>query len=190
VSRRTVARTLLVSGAAAGVLGSGAVQAAPSTVGFAAVAPAFGGEVPVRTLPSYGVRGMHVLGYVHQATTELTLPVHNTGRLPVTVTSLELAGLAPLLALQEVRGLPLALAPGESAQVRATALLANCRFTHERELEVHDGLRIGFRVLGAEGVRQVPFDHPVMVHSPMIVGCPERKLDRQANDRSDLLDAP
>jgi hypothetical protein len=28
-----------------------------------------------------------------------------------------------------------------------------------------------------------------MVHSPMIVGCPDRQLDRQGNDRSDLTDA-
>ena len=188
MSRRTA---LLVVAAASGLLGAGAVQAAPSTVGFATVAPAFAGDdVPVRTLPSYGVRGMHVLGYVHDATTELTLPVRNTGPLPVTVTSLDLAGVAPLLALQEVRGLPLTLAPGETVEVSATAVLANCRFTHERELEVHDGLRIGFRVLGADGAREVPFDRPVMVHSPMIVGCPERQLDRQANDRADLLDAP
>ncbi|MEX2291155.1 MAG: recombinase family protein [Mycobacteriales bacterium] len=27
----------------------------------------------------------------------------------------------------------------------------------------------------------------LLVHSPMIVGCPDRKLDRQAADRSDLL---
>ena len=185
--RRT---TLVVVAAATGLLGAGAVSAAPATVGFASVAPAFAaGEVPSRTLPSYGARGMHVLGYVHEATTELTLPVRNTGPLPVTVTSLELAGVAPLLALQEVRGLPVTLAPGETADLRATGVLANCRFTHEREVEVHEGLRVGFRVLGADGVREVAFDRPVVVHSPMIVGCPERLLDRQANDRSDLTQA-
>ena len=185
--RRT---TLLAVAAVTGLLGAGAVSAAPSTVGFAPVAPAFAGAVPSRTLPSYGARGMHVLGYVHEATTELTLPVRNTGPLPVTLTSVDLAGVAPLLALQEVRGLPLTLAPGERADVRATAVLANCRFTHEREVEVHEQLRVGFRVLGSRGVREVPFDRPVMVHSPMIVGCPERRLDRQANDRADLVEAP
>ena len=183
--------TVAVVAAATALLGAGAVSAAPSTVGFAAVAPDFaGGEVPSRTLPSYGARGMHVLGYVHGATTELTLPVRNTGPFPVTVTSVELAGVAPLLTLEEVRGLPLTLRPGERAVVRATALLANCRFTHEREVEVHEALRVGFRVLASRGVREVPLDRPVMVHSPMITGCPERLLDRQANDRSDLLDAP
>ena len=182
-------RTALGGVAAAAVLlGGGAVSAAPSTVGFASVAPAFApGQVPSQTLPSYGVRGMHVVGYVHEARADVTLPVRNTGPLPVTVTSVELAGVAPLLALEEVRGLPLTLGPGQSADLAATARLANCRFTHERELEIHESLRVGFRVLGADGVREVPFDRPVMVHSPMIVGCPERKLDRQANDRSDLL---
>jgi hypothetical protein len=28
-----------------------------------------------------------------------------------------------------------------------------------------------------------------MVHSPMIVGCPDRKLNRQADDRTDLSGA-
>lgn len=37
--------------------------------------------------------------------------------------------------------------------------------------------------------RFVPYDRLVMVHSLMIVGCPERKLNRQADNRSDLTRA-
>jgi hypothetical protein len=38
-------------------------------------------------------------------------------------------------------------------------------------------------------VWDVPFDRPLLVHSPMIVGCPDRKLNRQADNRKDLLQA-
>ena len=48
---------------------------------------------------------------------------------------------------------------------------------------------VGFTVLGRAGTREVPYDRPLMVRSPMIVGCPDRLLDRQGNDRSDLVDA-
>ena len=170
--------------------GAGAVSAAPAAVSFGDVRPAFDGRVPTQTLEAYGERGMHVLAYAHGARTRVALPVRNTGPLPVTVTSVALPGpLAPLLSLGEVEGLPLRLGPGETGEVTATAVLGNCRFTHEREVELHDALRVGFRVLGRTAVREVALDRPVLVHSPMIVGCPERKLDRQAYDRSDAARA-
>lgn len=177
--------------AAAVVVVVGGVGAAPSTVGFAPVEASFGGEVPVQTLPSYGARGTQVVGYVHNATSRLRLRLRNDGPLPVTVTSVALpSGVAPLLALREVRGLPVTLAPGERRDVEAVAVLANCRYSHEREMEIHDRLRIGFRVLGRSGKRQVRFDRPLLVHSPMIVGCPDRLLNRQAHDRSELVRKP
>lgn len=177
-------RALVAAGLAAATV-AGGVGAAPGTVAFAPVEASFGGEVPVQTLPSYGVRGMQVVGYVHGATSRLRLPLRNDGPLPVTVTSVSLpTGVAPLLALREVRGLPVRLAPGERQDLEAVAVLANCRFSHEREVETHDGLRIGFRVLGRPGARLVPFDRPLLVRSPMLVGCPDRLLNRQAADRA------
>lgn len=181
-------RLLLGIALVAALAGAGAVRAAPAVVSLAPVAPAFGNEVPVATLASYGVRGMHVVGYEHGARTQVQLTLRNDGPLPMTVTSLELAGgVAPLLSLGEVTGLPLALSPGERGELTGTAVLDNCRYTHERQVETHDGVRVGFRVLGRSAVRDVPFDRPLLVHSPMIVGCPDRKLDRQADNRVDLL---
>lgn len=184
------ARALVGVALAAALCGAGAVTAAPRTVSFAPVAPSFSGPVPTATLPSYGVRGMHVVGYEHRATTRMTLSVRNTGPLPMTVTSLAMEpGVAPLLSVAEVRGLPLGLAPGERGEVQVEALLDNCRFTHERQVDTYESVRIGFEVLGSSGVREVPFDRPILVHSPMIVGCPDRKLNRQADNRVDLTRA-
>ena len=179
----------LVLGAVA-LLGLAGLRAAPGAVRFADVAPAFGGTAPEVTLPDYGVRGMHVVGYEHGASARLSLPIHNTGPLPITVDAVDLrAGVAPLLAVHEVSGLPLSVAPGRTGTVTMTAELANCRFFHERQVQNYAGLEIGFSVLGRRGSRWVAFDRPLMVHSPMIIGCPDRLLDRQADDRTDLVTA-
>ena len=183
-------RLLAVVALAAALAGAGAVRAAPAAVSFAPVEPSFSGAVPTATLPSYGARGMHVVAYEHGATTQVTLSLRNTGPLPVTLTALSVdGGVAPLLSFADVQGLPLELAPGESGSVRVDARLGNCRFTHERQVETHEAVRVAFRVLGVPAQRQVAFDRPLLVHSPMIVGCPDRKLNRQADNRVDLTRA-
>ena len=185
-------RAPLLAGVAlvAALSGAGAVQAAPAVAELAPVVPSFSGPVPVQTLTSYGARGMHVVGYEHGRSARMTLVLHNPGPLPLTVGAVDLdGGIAPLLDVTAVEGLPLSLAPGERGEAVATVRLDNCRFSHEREVETHDGLRVEVRVLGVGSVRVVPFDRPLLVHSPMIVGCPDRKLDRQAADRRDLSQA-
>ena len=130
------------------------------------------------------------VGYEHGATARLTLPITNDGLLPLTVTSVDLGGgVAPLLEVQGVGGLPLSVPPGATREVEVTATLANCKFFHEREAQQLPTVRIGFSVLGQQGVRDVPYDRPLLVRSPMIVGCPDRLLDRQRNDRTDLVRA-
>jgi hypothetical protein len=170
--------------------GVAALSAAPSTARLAPFAPAFGGSAQQVTLPSYGLQGMHVVGYRHGATVRLTLPVRNRGLLPLTVTSADLGGgVAPLLEVREVDGLPLSVPAGQTRSFEVTAQLANCKFFHEREVQTYPSVQLGVVVLGRTGTRAVPYDRPIMVHSPMIVGCPDRLLDRQGNDRSDLLRA-
>lgn len=166
------------------------LRALPGTVTFGAIRPVFGGSAPVVTLPTYGPKGMYVVGYEHGATTRITLPVHNTGLLPLTVTSIGLdGGVTPLLQVREVSGLPLSIGAGETATLEITAELGNCKFFHEREVQNYAGVDLGFSVLGQAGMRAVELDRPIMVHSPMIVGCPDRLLNRQGNDRTDLTDA-
>lgn len=180
-------RLLAAVAGVAAVAGAGAVRAAPTTVDLAPVAVGLGGTVAAATLTSYGAKGMHVLDYQHDGRSALSLELGNDGRLPLTVTGLDLpAAVAPLLSLTEVRGLPLHLAPGERGTVTATGVLGNCRYTHERQVELREELLLEVRVLGTTTVRAVPLDRPVLVHSPMIVGCPDRKLDRQADNRTEL----
>jgi hypothetical protein len=167
-----------------------ALAAAPRMVRIDPVTPAFSGSAPQVTLPTYGLQGMHVVGYEHGATTRMTLPISNGGVLPLTVTSVSLGGgVAPLLELREVVGLPLDVPAGETRSFEVVAQLGNCKFFHEREVQNYPSLEVGFTVLGQAGTRTVPYDRPLMVHSPMIVGCPDRTLDRQQNDRTDLTRA-
>jgi hypothetical protein len=163
------------------------LMSAPRAASFAPLLPRVTGA-PFVTIPEYGPAGAHVLGYEDGARVALTLPLRNTGRLPVTVTSVAVdAGVAPLLVLGAGAGLPVRLGPGASAEVVVAGRLTNCRFFHEREMQTLTGLRLGIRVLGRHGMHDVPFDRPVLVKSPMIVGCPDRKLNRQADNRTDLL---
>ena len=185
-------RTLLVGVAAAAALsGAGAVQAAPATVAFADVVPTFGaGPVSTITLPAYGADGMHVVDYAHHGTVPVELELRNTGVLPLSVTSVDLpATVAPMLALETTAGLPLSLLPGERGTVRGTLTLDNCKYSHERQAEIRETLDVGFSVLGSTGRSSVDLDRPVVVRSPMIVGCPDRKLNRQADNRRDLTNA-
>ena len=187
---RTRALVLLLALGAILLLLLAGFRAAQESVRFAPVTPVFGGSAPAVTLPTYGVQGMYVVGYEHGSTARITLPIRNRGPFPITVESLELrGGVAPLLAVQEVGGLPLSLGPGETGRVEITAELANCRFFHEREVQNFAGVHARVSLLGQESTRHIAFDRPIMVHSPMIVGCPERLLNREANDRSDLTGA-
>jgi hypothetical protein len=172
------------------LLALGGLRAAESSLQLGPVTPAFSGSAPAVTLPTYGAQGMHVVGYEHGATTRISLPIRNRGLLPLTITSVDLrGGVAPLLVVQEVAGLPMSLRPGQAGTVEVTAELANCRFFHEREIQNYAGFDLGVSLLGQSRTRYVEYDRPLMVHSPMIVGCPERQLNRQADNRSDLTGA-
>ena len=181
-------RLLAAVAAVAALAGAGAVRAASAAVELAPVAISFDGTVASVTLTAYGDRGMHVLNYQHGERSQISLELRNDGFLPLTVTALDLPpAVAPLLILEQVRGLPLKLGSGERGTVTAQGVLGNCRYTHERQADLRDSLLLEVRVLGTISVREVLLDRPVLVRSPMIVGCPDRLLDRQANDRSDLV---
>lgn len=177
-----LAALLVLAGLAGSVLLS-----APRAASFAPLTPSVSGA-PFVTIPEYGAGGAHVLGYDDGAAVELTVPLRNTGRLPVTVTSVALdAGVAPLLVLGPGSALPVRIGPGDTADVVVVGRLTNCRYFHEREMQTLTGLQVGLRVLGRPGSLAVPFDRPLLVKSPMIVGCPDRKLNRQADNRTDVL---
>jgi hypothetical protein len=187
---RTRRRSLLPALAALiGVAGLSwsALSLAPRAAAFSEVHPTVIGA-PFVTVPEYGPRGSYILGYQHKAPVTMTVPVHNDGRLPITITSAAInGGPEPLLSIDAVQGLPLSLGAGESGQLVLTGRLINCRFFHERAVETYDGIELGFSSLGASATRHVRFDRPLLVHSPMLASCPDRKLNRQANSRSALV---
>ena len=164
-----------------------AVVALPRAASLGPVSPQAVGA-PWVTVPEYGVKGAYVLGYEHEARVRLTVPIRNTGRLPITVTSVDLGGgVAPLVAVDGVDGLPLRLGPGSSGSVVLRARMTNCRYYHERAMQTFYGVAVGYRSLGRSGTRTIAFDRPIMVKGPMLPGCPGRKLDRSAENRRDLL---
>jgi hypothetical protein len=165
---------------------------APSTVDVAAGRTAFAGEAVVVTVPEYGPRGTHVVDYRYGADLSITVPLRNDGALPVEVTSVATgAGVLPLLEVTSVEGLPLSLAPGEQGEVVLRSVLTHCAYYHEREVQnVRDlvlAVDVGVGPLSRPAGLVLPLDRPLLVHSPMIVGCPDRTIDRQADNRSDAL---
>jgi hypothetical protein len=192
-ARRPRRRPLLLGAlpAVLGLLWSAGLLLAPGSVALSAGSTSFGGAAPVTTVPGFGLRGTHVVGYAHGADLEVRVPVRNDGPLPVTVTSAATgAGVLPLLEVRSVEGLPLRLGPGQTGELVLRAVLGNCAYYHEREAQNVDALRLDVQpgVPLAGVVRSVvPLDRPLLARSPMIVRCPDRKLDRQAADRSDGL---
>jgi hypothetical protein len=169
-----------------------AVLWAPSTAEVAAGATRFAGSAGVATVPEYGLRGTHIVPYDEGADLTITVPVRNEGPLPLTVTSAATgAGVLPLVEVRAVDGLPLRLLPGQEGEVVLQAVLANCAYYHEREIQNVDGLVLGADVgvgpLSRATTLTVPLDSPILVKSPMIVKCPDRKINRQADNRSDAL---
>ncbi|MEO6205881.1 MAG: hypothetical protein ABIO67_10950 [Mycobacteriales bacterium] len=163
------------------------VLSAPRLASFEPVSPRSAGT-PYITVPEYGVHGSYILGYQHGVVARLTLPLHNSGPLPVTITAVDLGnGPMPLLSVRSFEGLPLTLRPGGSGQAIASIPLVNCRFYNEREMQTYAGITVDFTSLGRAGTRWVGFDRPIYVKSPMLASCPDRQLDRHLNRRSTLL---
>ena len=164
---------------------------APTTVDLSAGRTAFAGGTEVTTVPDYGPRGTHVVDYRDGEELKITVPVRNDGPLPVTVEDASTgAGVLPLLDVREVVGLPLRLGAGESGELVVRAVLGNCVHYHERQVQNVDALSLVVRPalpLAGERTVPVPLDRPLLVHSPMIVGCPDRTVDRNDDHRSDAL---
>lgn len=156
---------------------------APDTAAFSAGAPVYSGSTVVTTLETYGDRGSDVVSYRHGATLRIALPLTNTGALPVTVTGVDLGGERLALLTVTGRGPTVDIGAGKTRTVTVAAALGNCRYYHERELVSYAAVRVRYEVLGRSGERVVPLARPLLVKSPMIVGCADRKLYRQADNR-------
>ena len=126
-----------------------------------------------------------VVDYRHGADVELVVPLRNDGPLTVRITAVGTgAGPRPLLDVRAAGGLPVVLAPGDRHDLVVSGALGNCAYHHERQVQNVDGLQLDVEVLGRPTALQVPLDSPLLVHSPMIVGCPDRTLTRNDDRRT------
>lgn len=164
---------LVLVGALAVVAGAAVLVA--SLRGPTVVTPRFAGGDAVATdwgnAEAWGRPGSWVLGY--QDGTSMTMAVPWSGG-PVTEARLG-AG-------------PVDLATITATEVVGDELVTSitfdgCAYFHERELQVFPTMTV---VTPDGGTTQVTFDRPLFVRSPMLWQCPDRNIDRSANNRSDL----
>lgn len=146
---------------------------------------AFEGEAPVTTLPHFDGTGIYAVGYQHDASTRITIPVRNDGWVPIELTSLELSDWnRPMLEIVGVEGLPVRLGRGEQVELGVHARFDNCEYYTERALDLYPEARVGYRALGIDGTTEVSFRHPMAVRSPTMLRCEERVMDRSARQRN------
>lgn len=128
---------------------------------------------------SYGDAGTHFVRYTHGERFTVTVPLRNDGPLPVSVTDVRMTDeVSPLVETVRAVGLPVTIGPGSTVPVRVTARFANCRYYHERAVQTMAGAVVRGSVLGRSFTEVAAFDHPVAVHSQVILRCPERTLIR------------
>lgn len=177
------------------VLVGGGLAAALASVGFEGPAPVrFVAGSEVVSLPTYGEDGSHVLRYRHGGELAFTIPLENQAVVPITVTDLRFdTGPQPMLAIESVAvsdsdeagadELPFRIGAGATVEVTVTARYTNCRYYHEREIESITAVVVDASAFGVDTTRTVAFDSPFVIHSPMIVECPDRTLRRDDDVR-------
>lgn len=127
----------------------------------------------------YGTNGSYFLQYRHGQPVTVTVPVTNHGPVPVTVSDVALDLPAyPLLEPSSATGLPLRLAPFTSGSVDLTLTYGNCRYYHERAVQVVSSATVTGTALGRGFTRTVDVEAPLTVHGQVIVNCPDRTLVR------------
>lgn len=157
------------------------VRIAPPTV----TAGSLDGEPGGLLVEGYGAAGTYALHYRYGETVTLRVPVANDSPLPLHVTGVELV--EPTYPLLEPVGdapAPFTLLPGQDGSVELAFEYTNCRYYHERANNTVDRVRVTGTVLGREVVRTVPLAVPVVVHSQVIINCPERTFVRGDDRRT------
>lgn len=133
----------------------------------------------------YGDTGTYALHYRYGQEVELTVPLSNASAVPWRVTDVELV--EPTYPLLEPVGgtvEPVTLAPYGDGEVSLVFEYANCRYYHERANNSYEQVRVSGTVLGRETSVLVDLAVPLVVHSQVILNCPERTLVRGDDVRS------
>jgi hypothetical protein len=143
------------------------------------------GEPGGLLVEGYGAAGTYALHYRYGETVTLRVPLANDSPVPLHVTDVELV--EPTYPLLEPVGdgpRPFTLLPGQDGSVELAFEYTNCRYYHERANNTVDRVRVTGTVLGREVVRTVELVTPVVVHSQVIINCPERTFVRGDDRRT------
>ncbi len=181
-------RRVAASGLLLAALAAAAYVALPSLAHFAGgTSPTMPDDAHV-PVPTFGERGSDVLAYEHGTTFTMTFPLVNDGWVPVTVRDVRLSDEArPLAEVTSVTSddaaLPVTVPAGETRRVVLTVRFDNCRYYHERELQVISGVVVDGSVLGRDLRTTAGFQHDLVVSSPMVASCPDRTLRRDDDVR-------
>lgn len=157
---------------------AGAWALAPQAVLVSAPTP----SVPVADgllVDGYGPSGTLALHYRYGERMALTLPLGNASVVPFRVTRAELV--EPTYPLLEPVGGPVEpvdLDPFGEGEVVLEFEFTNCRYYHERANNTYDQVRLTGTALGREVTRTVELAVPLVVHSQVILDCPERTFVR------------
>lgn len=137
--------------------------------------PAAGGLL----VDGYGPAGTVALHYRYGQRLALRLSLENASALPFRVTGAALVQPSyPLLAPVDEAVAPVALAPFGEGEVVLELEFANCRYYHERANNSYEQVRLTGTVLGRPVTRTVDLAVPLVVHSQVILNCPERTFVR------------
>lgn len=129
----------------------------------------------------YGPAGTFALDYRFGEPVLVTVPVANHSPVPLRVESVALVEPAyPLMEPVPDRSVvePFTLLPGQSGEVDLTFEFTNCRYYHERANNAYEQVRLDGSVLGRPVTRTIDLAVPLVVHSQVILNCPDRTLVR------------
>ena len=169
-----------VAAAAGGLLAvlAGGWLLAPQAVLVAAPQP----SVPTAdglVVAGYGPAGTLALHYRYGERMTLTLPLESSSVVPFRVTGVELV--EPTYPLLEPVGGPVEpvdLGAFGEGEVVLEFEFTNCRYYHERANNTYEQVRLTGTSLGREVTRTVDLAVPLVVHSQVILNCPERTFVR------------
>lgn len=125
------------------------------------------------------------VGYADGAGALVQVPLtHTGGGDPVTVVELDpFPELLGMLEVEAVDGLPVSLAPGETATVEVRTRFGNCRYYTERAVNLFGGAEVTVDGHGGRRAAVLAYPSEVVLRSPTILGCPDRVVDRSARQR-------
>lgn len=129
----------------------------------------------------YGPAGTYALDYRFGEEVLVQVPVTNDSAVPLHVESVELVEPTYPLMVPVDEGSsiePFTLLPGQSGEVVLAFEFTNCRYYHERANNAYEQVRFTGSVLGRPVTRTVDLAVPLVVHSQVILNCPDRTLVR------------